>query len=120
MSRPFRATRQGAFPEAVIPWIRGSRRFLEAEKGLPKKHLLGQTVQSASPDLSAEAWCDWLPTEYVAAARAAFEKNYAANKPLVDVESDYYGHGLVKPYTVEDIRVEGWWFMVGGGRLHQP
>jgi hypothetical protein len=44
-------------------------------------------------------WCDWLPTEYITAARAAFEKNYGANKPLVNVESVYYGHGLVKPGT---------------------
>jgi hypothetical protein len=33
----------------------------------------------------------------------------------VNVESDYFGHGLVKPYTVDDVRVEGWWFLVGGG-----
>ena len=103
-------------PDVAIPWLRAlAETVVEAEKGLPKKHLLGQTVQSASPDLSADAWCDWLPTEYITAARAAFEKNYGANKPLVNVESDYYGHGLVKPYTVDDIRVEGWWFMVGGG-----
>ena len=25
------------------------------------------------------------------------------------------GYGLVKPYTVDDVRVEGWWFMLGGG-----
>jgi hypothetical protein len=33
----------------------------------------------------------------------------------VDVESDYFGHGLVKPYSVEDVRLEGWWFMLNGG-----
>ena len=33
----------------------------------------------------------------------------------MNVESDYFGHGLVKPYTVDDVRVEGWWFLVGGG-----
>ncbi|HXK10384.1 MAG TPA: hypothetical protein VMT70_12115 [Vicinamibacteria bacterium] len=104
-------------PEAeVVPWLHAMRdAFLEAEAPLPKKHVLGQTVQSLSPDLSGEAWCDWLPTEYVRAARAALEKDYGARKPLVNVESDYFGHGLVKPYTVEDVRVEGWWFLVGGG-----
>ncbi len=33
----------------------------------------------------------------------------------MNVESDYYGYGLVKPYTVDDVRAEGWWFMLGGG-----
>jgi hypothetical protein len=101
---------------AVVPWLHALRdSFLDAERTLAKKHVLGQTVQSLSPDLSTEAWCDWLPTEYVKAARTALEKNYAAGKPIVNVESDYFGHGLVKPYGVEDIRVEGWWFMLGGG-----
>ena len=104
-------------PDAdVAPWLHALKEaFLEAEAALPKEHVLGQTVQSLSPDLSGEPWCDWLPTEYVRAATAALEKNYAARKPIVNVESDYFGHGLVKPYTVDDVRVEGWWFLVGGG-----
>jgi hypothetical protein len=89
--------------------------FLETEESLPKKHLLGQTVQNLSPDLSGEAWCAWLPTEYVRPAGSAMDRDYATNKPIVDVESDYYGYGLTKPYTVEDVRVEGWWFMLQGG-----
>ncbi len=106
----------GASDSAVTSWLRALKdAFLETEQALPKKHILGQTVQSMSPDLSKDAWCNWLPTEYVAPARAAFEKDYAANKPIVNVESDYYGFGNVKPYTVDDVRVEGWWFMVGGG-----
>jgi hypothetical protein len=72
-------------------------------------------VQNLSPDLSGEPWCAWLPTEYVRPAGAAIDKDYAARKPIVDVESDYFGYGLVKPYTVEDVRVEGWWFMLRGG-----
>src|SRR5512139_2275207 len=100
----------------VVPWLHAMEEaFLEAEAGLPKKHVLGQTVQSLSPDLSGEPWCTWLPTEYVRAATAAFEKNYSAAKPIVNVESDYFGHGLVKPYTVDDVRIEGWWFLLGGG-----
>ena len=100
----------------VIPWLHALKEaFLEAESKLPKKHVLGQTVQSASPDLSAESWCDWLPTEYVRAATAALKKNYAARKPIIDVESDYFGGALVKPYGVEEVRLEGWWFMLGGG-----
>jgi len=101
---------------AVVPWLHALKdSFLGAEAALPKKHVLGQTVQSLSPDLSGEPWCAWLPTEYVRAATAALEKDYSAGKPIVNVESDYFGHGLVKPYTVDDVRVEGWWFLVGGG-----
>ena len=104
-------------PDAeAIPWLQALKAaFLEAEAALPKKHVLGQTVQSSSPDLSAEPWCAWLPTEYVRAAGAALEKDYAARKPLVDVESDYYGGALVKPYGVAEVRLEGWWFLLGGG-----
>jgi hypothetical protein len=107
----------GTHPEAaVVPWLLAMKdAFLGAEGPLPKKHVLGQTVQSLSPDLSAEPWCDWLPTEYVRAASRALEKDYAARKPIVNVESDYFGHGLVKPYGVEDVRLEGWWFLLGGG-----
>jgi hypothetical protein len=103
--------------EAVVPWLHALRdAFLEAERPLPKKHLLGQTVQNLSPDLSAEPWCEWLPTEYVRPAGRALERDYAARKPIVDVESDYYGHSLVKsPYTADAVRLEGWWFLLGGG-----
>jgi hypothetical protein len=100
----------------VAPWLLAMRdAFLETQKTLPKKHILGQTVQNLSPDFSRAEWCDWLPTEYVTPAGKAIDKDYAANKPLVDVESDYFGYGLAKPYTVEDVRVEGWWFMLRGG-----
>ncbi len=104
-------------PESdVIPWLHELKNaFFEAQSKLPKVHVLGQTVQSASPDLSAESWCDWLPTEYVRAAAEALKKNYAACKPIVDVESDYFGGALVRPYTTEDVRIEGWWFLLNGG-----
>ena len=100
----------------VIPWLHALKEtFVDAEAALPKKHVLGQTVQSASPDLSAESWYAWLPTEYVRAATEALKKNYAARKPIVNVESDYFGGALVKPYGVDDVRLEGWWFLLGGG-----
>ena len=108
---------------AVVPWLHALRdAFLEAERPLPKRHLLGQTVQNLSPDLSAEPWCDWLPTEYVRPAGRALERNYAARKPIVDVESDYFGHSLVKsPYTEDAVRHRG--LVVRArrrGRCHQP
>ncbi len=100
----------------VVPWLQSLKgAFLEGERSLPKRHLLGQTVQNLSPDLSGESWCSWLPTEYVRPAGAAIDKDYGSSKPIVDVESDYFGYGLVKPYTTEDVRVEGWWFMLRGG-----
>ena len=46
---------------------------------------------------------------------AIIDRDYRAGKPIVDVESDYFGVGLVKPYTADDVRVEGWWFMLDGG-----
>ena len=102
--------------DRVEPWLHALKdAFLEAERPLPKKHLLGQTVQNLSPDLSGETWCAWLPTEYVRPAGAAIDKDYSRNKPIVDVESDYFGYGLVKPYTTDDVRLEGWWFMLRGG-----
>jgi hypothetical protein len=105
-------------PDSMIaPWILEMKEaFLEAEKELPNKHLLGQTVQNLSPDLSAEAWCRWLPAEYIKPAERALILDYPAIKPIVNVESNYFGSSLTKnDYTADAVRVEGWWFMLGGG-----
>ncbi len=101
----------------VAPWINEMKEaFLEAEKLLPKKHLLGQTVQNLSPDFSGDSWCRWLAAEYVKPAAKALEMNYRNNKPMINVESNYYGISLTKnAYDVDAIRLEGWWFMLGGG-----
>jgi hypothetical protein len=101
----------------VIPWIDEMKgAFLQAEESLPRKHLLGQTVQNLSPDLSGESWCEWLAAEYVKPAKKALDLDYACNKPIIDVESNYYGMSLTKnAYNVDAIRLEGWWFMLGGG-----
>ena len=100
----------------VAPWLLAMKdAFLKAEEPLPKKHILGQTVQNLSPDFSRAEWCQWLPAEYVTPAGKAIDKDYAVNKPIVDVESDYFGYGLTGAYTVDDIRLEGWWFMLRGG-----
>jgi hypothetical protein len=101
----------------IIPWINEMKSaFLQAEEILPNKHILGQTVQNLSPDFSGEEWCDWLPCEYVKPADKALKMNYKNNKPLVNVESNYFGCGLTKnPYTADAVRLEGWWFMLAGG-----
>jgi hypothetical protein len=101
----------------VVPWINTMKEaFLQAEDSLPKKHLLGQTVQNLSPDFSNESWCDWLAAEYVKPAEKALNLNYLNNKPIINVESNYFGFNLSKnAYGVDAIRIEGWWFMLGGG-----
>ncbi|TAL66544.1 MAG: hypothetical protein EPN88_08265, partial [Bacteroidetes bacterium] len=70
----------------VQPWVNIMKEtFIQTEESLPKKHLLGQTVQNLSPDFSKEPWCRWLPTEYVKPAEKALNLNYKDNKPLVNV-----------------------------------
>jgi hypothetical protein len=109
----------GGLPDSnVIPWLLAMKdAFLKAEESLPKKHVLGQTVQNLSPDLSSQAWCEWLPAEYVRPGGKAIDKDYKTNKPIVNVESDYVGADYLvgESYTTESIRVEGWWFMLNGG-----
>lgn len=105
-------------PDSLVkPWIEEmSEAFLEAEESLPQKHLLGQTVQNLSPDCSGESWCKWLAAEYVRPAEKALALNYKDNKPLINVESNYFGMSLTKnAYTADAVRLEGWWFMLGGG-----
>jgi hypothetical protein len=101
----------------VAPWIEKMKdAFLGAEKILPVKHLLGQTVQNLSPDLSGEKWCKWLAAEYVKPAEKALELDYKCNKPIINVESNYYGMSLTRnAYDADAVRLEGWWFMLGGG-----
>jgi len=101
----------------VVPWINAMKNvFLETEKTLPYKHILGQTVQSLSPDFSGESWCEWLPTEYITSAQKALNINFKSNKPLMNVESNYFGISLTKnPYNADAVRLEGWWFMLSGG-----
>jgi oligogalacturonide lyase len=105
-------------PDSIItPWINVMKdAFIHAEESLPGKHLLGQTVQNLSPDLSDKQWCMWLPAEYVSPAEKALKIDYSRNKPIVNVETNYFGTSLTKfAYTADAVRLEGWWFMLGGG-----
>jgi hypothetical protein len=106
----------------VVPWIVAMKdAFLGAESKLPKKHLLGQTVRGGqSPTLSSESWNEWLPTEYITYAEEALAGDYVWNKPIVVVETAWYdavnlGNGYK---DVNDVRLETWEFMVGGGAGH--
>ena len=106
----------------VVPWIVAMKdAFLGAESKLPKKHLLGQTVRGGqSPTLSSESWNEWLPTEYITYAEEALAGDYVWNKPIVVVETAWYGAvDLGNGYKdVNDVRLETWEFMVGGGAGH--
>jgi hypothetical protein len=105
-------------PDSLItPWINAMKdAYLQAEDPLPKKHILGQTVQNLSPDLSGEQWCMWLPTEYVSPAEKALKLDYSRNKPIINVETNYFGMSLTKSaYSADAVRLEGWWFILGGG-----
>ena len=106
----------------VVPWIVAMKdAFLGAEKDLPKKHLLGQTVRgAASPTLSSESWNLWLPTEYITYAEEALAEDYVWNKPIVVVETAWYGAlDIGNGYKdVNSVRLETWEFMVGGGAGH--
>lgn len=106
----------------VVPWIMSLKdAFLGAESKLPKKHLFGQTVRGgASPTLSSESWNQWLPTEYITYAEEALAGDYVWNKPIVVVETAWYNPiKLDNGYKdVNDVRLETWEFMVGGGAGH--
>ena len=106
----------------VVPWLNELKdAFLRAEAPLPKKHLLGQTVRGAwAPTLSSESWCQWLPTEYITYAEQALAGDYVWNKPIVVVETAWYEATTVDfGYAdVNDVRLETWEFMVGGGAGH--
>lgn len=105
-------------PDSIItPWINMMKdAFIQAEAALPKKHLLGQTVQNLSPDFSGQEWCMWLPTEYVGPADKALKYDYDMNKPVINVETNFFGMSLTgNAYTSDAVRLEGWWFLVSGG-----
>lgn len=106
----------------VVPWISAMKdAFLRAEEQLPKKHLLGQTVRGASsPTLSSESWCDWLPVEYITYAEKALAEDYIWNKPIVVVETAWYGDVAhdIGYKDVSAVRLGAWEFMVGGGAGH--
>ncbi len=106
----------------VVPWLMEMKdAFLQAERDLPKKHLLGQTVRGASaPTLSSEDWNEWLPVEYITYAEEALAQDYVWNKPLVVVETAWYDAvTLENGYKdVNSVRLETWEFMVGGGAGH--
>ena len=72
------------------------------------------------PTLSSESWNEWLPVEYITYAEQALAGDYVWNKPIVVVETAWYGAvNLNNGYEdVNSVRLETWQFMVGGGAGH--
>jgi hypothetical protein len=83
------------------------------------RHLYGETAHSASPDFTGDKRTSWIPTEYISPMEITLADDYDDNKPIVNVETDYYPlwYGA---NPVEETRVEGWYGMVGGlaGLIH--
>lgn len=94
--------------------------MLDALIGVDKNHhIYGETANSASPDFTGDNRTSWIPTEYVSPMEATLDNDYADNKPIVNVETDYYPFWYgINP--VEETRVEGWFGMLGGlaGLIH--
>jgi hypothetical protein len=82
-------------------------------------HIYGETANSASPDFTGDNRTSWIPTEYISPMEATLDNDYADNKPIVNVETDYYPFSY-GANPVEETRVEGWYGMLGGlaGLIH--
>jgi hypothetical protein len=83
------------------------------------RHLYGETAHSASPDFTSDKRTSWIPTEYISPMEITLDTDYDDNKPIVNVETDYYPFWYGKN-PVEESRAEGWFGMVGGlaGLIH--
>jgi hypothetical protein len=105
-------------PAAVFgPWVsRMIDVFRETENTLPKKHLLGQTVDLEmsrnEADFSADPRIQYIDVEY-SAGIADLEKEYEHDKPIVYIESVIYPD-MYMGDIIASSRVETWEFMVGG------
>jgi hypothetical protein len=90
--------------------------FKETESSLPKKHLLGQTVdlemRRNECDFSADPRIQYIDVEY-SSGIVDLENEYEHDKPIVYIESVHYPD-LYKGDCIASSRVEAWEFMVGG------
>ena len=83
------------------------------------RHIYGETANSASPDFTGDKRTSWIPTEYVSPMENTLDKDYDDNKPIVNVETDYYPFWY-GANPVEESRAEGWYGILGGvaGLIH--
>jgi hypothetical protein len=110
-------------PGVFGPWVsRMIDVFKDTERALPKKHLLGQTVdwlmRNNEADFSADSRIQYIDIEY-AKGIDDLENEYAHDKPIVYIESVFYPD-MFKGDKIAGTRVEAWEFMVGGcaGFMH--
>lgn len=105
-------------PKVFGPWLnRMIDAFLSVERQMPKKHLLGQTVdyymRDNVADYSGDPRIQYIDIEYVRGIND-LEKEYIHNKPIILIETGYYPVFYKKDNKIEDCRVEAWEFMIGG------
>ncbi len=106
-------------PAAVFgPWVsKMIDAFKETENSLPKKHLLGQTVdlemRGNECDFSADPRIQYIDTEY-SSGMVDLGNEYEHDKPIVFIESVFYPD-MYTGDRIASSRVEAWEFMLGGG-----
>jgi len=83
------------------------------------RHMCGETANSASPDFTGDKRTSWIPTEYISPMETTLDNDYDDNKPIINVETDYYPFGY-GANPIGETRVEGWFGMLGGlaGLIH--
>lgn len=113
--------------ELAGPWIGHLVDLVDrTEEGLPKKHLLGQQFQGSSGgpiDFTANPKVSVIVTQYMwltpdeqVGGPKALDEVYGRNKPIDLNETGYYPlDSWYKGDKADDVRVEAWEFMVGGG-----
>ena len=99
-----------------------------AERGLPKKHMIAQEVEGpfgGPMDFSADPRVSIITAQYIwgpepdahggeMGGMRALDYKYALNKPIELNETSWYPWGY-KGDKIADSRVEAWEFIVGGG-----
>lgn len=105
-------------PEVFGPWLnRMIDAFRSCEIGMPKKHLLGQTVdhymRNNAGDYSDDDRIQYIDIEYARGIKD-LDNEYVHNKPIILIETGYYPVFYKGGHKIEDCRVEAWEFMLGG------
>jgi len=111
--------------ELAGPWIAHNVEVIKnAEKTLPKKHLIAQQMEgpmggpcdfTAHPDVSViVTQYAWEGSHEQMGGLMALDYEYDKNKPIDFNETDYYPTWY-QGDRIADSRVEAWEFVVGGG-----
>ncbi len=119
----------GTGVERAGPWVSAMvSAALDAERDLPKKHLVAQEVEgpfSGAMDFSADPRLSIITGQYLRGTDPTerggemgglrgLDYKYGINKPIELNETDWYPIWY-KGDQIADMRVEAWEFIVGGG-----